>query len=297
MTAANRAADGGRRVALHPLAIVGVSDHYTRVKVGGGRQVPDSPILGLLFGKQQSLEVWIFDAIELVYAPSASGGATIDEAFLQKQTELYTAVYKDRELMGWYTVAKEATPDHLLLHKDFLKYNESPLFLLMDPSPSTESKELPITIFEYELHMVNETPTMLFVSIPYQLETLQAEQIAMEQVAKTSAGDSESALDAQMDNVDSSLKTLRQRVGVMVKYLDLVVGGHAPVDYGLLRQIAALCDQLPATESPELGDEFVRDYNDSLAVSYLATMTKSASAVNDLADNFMLVHAHTSKLA
>jgi len=292
-----RTTDGGRRVALHPLAIVGVSDHFTRVKVGGAKQSAESPILGLLFGKQDGLEVWISDALELVYAASGTGLATIDEAFLQKQTELFTAVYKDRELLGWYAVAKEASSGHVALHKEFLKYNESPLFLLMDPSPSTESKELPITIFEYELHMVNETPTMLFVSIPFQLETLQAEQIAMEQVAKTSPADGESALDAHIDNVDSSLKTLRHRVDCMVTYLELVEKSGTPVDYGLLRQIAALCDQLPALESPDLAHDFLSDYNDSLAVSFLATLTKSAAAVSELSDNFTLIHTHGSKLA
>ncbi|KAJ8599970.1 hypothetical protein CTAYLR_002871 [Chrysophaeum taylorii] len=285
--------EGGRRVALHPLAIVGVSDHFTRVKVGGGKQASSAPIIGLLFGKQSGLEVSIYDAIELVSDPPAA----LDETYLLKQTELFTAVYKDRELLGWYTVAKEATSDHLALHKDFLKYNESPLFLIMDPSPSADSKELPITIFEYELHMVNETPTMLFVSIPYQLQTLQAEQIAMEQVAKTTPADTESALDVHIENVDSSLKTLRHRVLEIVKYLDLVSSGKAQVDYGLLRHVSNLCDQLPAAEPADLKEEFIKDYNDSLAVSVLAAVSKSADSLNELTDNFLVIHAHGSKLA
>ena len=46
-----------RTVALHPLAIVGVSDHFTRVSVGGSRQGAGSPVVGLLFGMQRGLEV------------------------------------------------------------------------------------------------------------------------------------------------------------------------------------------------------------------------------------------------
>lgn len=277
-----------RKVALHPLAIVGISDHFTRVKVGGGKQAADTAIIGLLFGKQSGLEISIFDAIELVWASTA-----LDEEFLVKQTELFTAVYKDRELLGWYTVAKEATPDHLALHKDFLKYTESPLFLMMDPSGS----ELPITIFEYELHMVNDAPTMLFVAVPYELETLQAEQIAMEQVSKTTPT-GESAFDAHLETVDSSLKTLREKVALIVKYLDLLNEGRLPVDFRLLRQINSLCDQLPTPESPDLKHDFAVDLNDALAVSCLASVTKTADAVSDLVENFAVIHTHAAnKLA
>ena len=54
-----------RTVALHPLAIVGVSDHFTRVSVGGSRQGAGSPVVGLLFGMQRGLEVDVVDAIEV----------------------------------------------------------------------------------------------------------------------------------------------------------------------------------------------------------------------------------------
>ncbi len=49
---ASAAAAEGRRVGLHPLAIVGISDHFTRVKMGGSRAPADSPVFGLLFGRR-----------------------------------------------------------------------------------------------------------------------------------------------------------------------------------------------------------------------------------------------------
>jgi len=294
-------AEGGRQVSrqvsLHPLAIVGVSDHLTRVKVGGSKQPATSAVIGVLFGKQDDLEVSIFDAIEVAYDDDTM---TMDEGFLTKQVDLYTAVYKDKELLGWYAVASEATSGHLALHKDFLKFNESPLFLLMDPSPSVD--ELPIQIFEYELHVVQETPTMLFAPVPWRLETLQAEQIAMEQVAKTKT-DSVSETAVVYEAMDNSLKTLAQRVENVATYLSKVNSKELPVNYALLRDIANLVDKLPTTldghhhhhhhqDDTKLEAEFLRDLNDSLAVSYLAALTKSANAANDLVDKFGLIHTH-----
>jgi hypothetical protein len=36
------------------------------------------------------------------------------------------------------------------------KYNESPFFLLMHPSPDPEAKDLPLALYEAELHAVRE---------------------------------------------------------------------------------------------------------------------------------------------
>ena len=318
--------EGGRHVALHPLAIVGVSDHLTRVKLGGSKQPSNSPVLGLLFGKQTDQEVSIFDAIEAAYElrdvnghveMNAEGERVVtredflghstktlklDENFLAKQIELYTAVYKDKELLGWYAVSENCkpTPTHLRLHKDFLKYNESPLFLCMDPVPSTDAKELPINIYEAELHVVDASPTMLFVAVPYSLETLQAESIAMEQVTQSSAnnGDVETALYA---TVDQSLKTLHTRVIAMVDYLKRVDNNEMPIDYTILRDLSCLVDKLPTAKadngnqfSTDNNTDFLKDLNDSLAVAYLATITKSAGALHDLVDKFGVVHQHHS---
>ncbi|KAH8092348.1 hypothetical protein JL720_5317 [Aureococcus anophagefferens] len=258
-----------RHVGLHPLAIVGVSDHFTRVKLGGARVAPDSPVLGLLFGKQVGLDVAVFDAIELSMADGK-----LDHDFLKKQAELFTDVYADRELLGWYCLAKSATPAHLDLHREFLAYNESPLCLMMDPEPSAESKDLPITILEAEVQVVDDVPTMLFATLPFTLETLQAERISMEIVAKTAPTDGESALDTHVEAVDTSLRTLGSRVAVLVDYLRAVAGGKAEPDFALLRQVSGLCDTLPTGGAPDQTRDLMRDYNDALMVSYLASVTK-----------------------
>lgn len=287
MSAAAAAAGEGvsRRVALHPLAIVGVSDHYSRVEGGSAIQDGSRLVIGLLFGKQDGSESCIYDALELIY----DSEGRVDQSFMKKQTELYTAVYKDREVLAWYAVCSSAGGEHVALHRDFVAYNDSSplLFLMMDPSPSNDdSKDLPITIFEYE--EANPQRSATLVSLPFSLETFQAEQISMEQVASPSSID---ALDSHIETVDSSLKTLRRRVAVMTEYLDQVSSGtRKDVDHDLLRQIANLCDQLPDASSSKNDDDDLVDYNDSLAVAYLATLTKSAASISQLTDNFLFIH-------
>jgi COP9 signalosome complex subunit 6 len=51
-------------------------------------------------------------------------------------------------------------------------------------NPAT--RDLPVTMYESELHIVNEQPTLLFVKVPYKIETGEAERIAVDHVAKIS---------------------------------------------------------------------------------------------------------------
>lgn len=67
-----------------------------------------------------------------------------------------------------------------------MEFNESPLFLLLDPEAKglSTKKKLPIMLFESELHVLNGNPTMLFVKSPFKIETSETEGIAVDHISK-----------------------------------------------------------------------------------------------------------------
>ena len=95
------ASSGGFTFKLHPLVIVNVSDHHTRVKAqaacsgdssssssaaGAGAGAGQPPrVFGCVIGVQRGRTVEIFNSFELVLDP-VSG--TLDRAFLEKKQEL-----------------------------------------------------------------------------------------------------------------------------------------------------------------------------------------------------------------
>lgn len=95
------------------------------------------------------------------------------------------AVYPQYELLGWYTVGEKVLESYLLIHRQISVFNESPLFVLMNPNPSPDDRVLPVSIYESEMHLVSEVPTMMFVQLAFSLETAQAEQISVEEVARS----------------------------------------------------------------------------------------------------------------
>mmetsp|Transcript_20469 Transcript_20469/g.33022 ORF Transcript_20469/g.33022 Transcript_20469/m.33022 type:complete len:150 (+) Transcript_20469:144-593(+) len=127
--------EGSRSINLHPLAIISISDHYTRVAMGASVQSDSQKILGLLFGIQVGREVAIHDCYEMVFTKGEDGKIQLNEQSIQNQIELLTAVYPGYELLGWYSVGPcVQEPEDLEIQRSMMAFNESPLFLLMTPS-------------------------------------------------------------------------------------------------------------------------------------------------------------------
>ena len=53
-----------------------------------------------------------------------------------------------------------------------MEFNENPIFLLLDVAAAQTARELPITIYESELHIINDEPTLLFAKTAYRVMLL-----------------------------------------------------------------------------------------------------------------------------
>jgi hypothetical protein len=117
------ATTGTTQIKIHPLAIIGISDHQTRITTGGSPLSASSnsstnPMIGLLFGYQNGLTISIIDAEEMEYTyPENSGGgvggnggasaSTISaqqQENMNKKIELHQKVFPAHEIVGWYRI-------------------------------------------------------------------------------------------------------------------------------------------------------------------------------------------------
>lgn len=68
--------------------------------------------------------------------------------------------------------------------------NESPVLLLLDTNTTTRAAaatttdELPVSLFESELHVVEGNPSFTFVQAAFTIATEEAERIGVDQVSK-----------------------------------------------------------------------------------------------------------------
>ncbi|OWT38922.1 COP9 signalosome complex subunit 6 [Cryptococcus neoformans Bt1] len=298
-------ATSGLNIKLHPLAILNISDVYTRAQcTSTGSEAPK--LIGALLGTESNREVAIVNSFELIYHPSAMSGEDVDMSgsgssgakyvldtnFLETRKDQFKQVFPTLDVIGWYSVGKEPSSDDISLHAQFASSIETPIFLLFDPNPASGTQALPLKI--YESATVTDTTGDTsgegkFVELEYGIETGEAERIAVDGVAKGGAGEEDTAI-AHLTTQRNAIKMLYDRIEILLKYITGVVSKSTKPDYSILRQISSLVATLPTMDASEFREELVTEYSDVQISSYLTTLTKQLNALSEYAEKHSLVY-------
>lgn len=210
-----------KTLKLHPLAIIGISDHYTRVSTGGSALPLTAATIGLLFGQKEVLinecVITIIDAEEVETSVDPSTLTDLQMAHVRTKIELHQKVFPQHQVVGWYKVTRSQygatgdgdggvlpTPQDISIHNGWMReFNPQPLFLLMDSSEKKayqnkdgntdgedareqldRDEELPIAL--YEIMNGNASGDgAAFVHLDFGLETFGPERMAVEKVFRT----------------------------------------------------------------------------------------------------------------
>jgi len=279
----------GLSLSLHPLPILNISEHLTRMKLRTNSNNPF--VLGALLGTQNGREVDIVNTFELAVEGE---GKLVDHAFFTHRRDQYKQVFPSLEFIGWYTVAPVPTSKHIALHEQFTAYTPTPLLLILRPILSAASsistitsQNLPFRAYEPSLEIRDRRSRSVFIEAPFTVETGEAERIAVDWTAKGGAGGT--SLESHLQTQRAAIKMLHERIMVLVKYVTEVVAGQATKDHAVLRSLSALMASLPATESPGFREEFDTEYEDVQLTAYLSSLTKSANILNDLVDKHIII--------
>ncbi|KAF8242645.1 hypothetical protein K440DRAFT_656460 [Wilcoxina mikolae CBS 423.85] len=179
----------GLQIALHPLALLTISDYITRHTL---RNLPGA-IVGALLGSQSGREIAIEHAYEVVTEPSSTN-VVIDKVWFETKLRLFKETHPTADLLGWFTTTSspEFAPiqTHVAVHQELLQYNESLILLVLNPSPAAALSgggKLPVAIYE-SIYEADETEAnklgLKFVPLNYTIESGEAEMIGMDFVAK-----------------------------------------------------------------------------------------------------------------
>ncbi|KAG2488340.1 hypothetical protein HYH03_013030 [Edaphochlamys debaryana] len=307
-----RQSTSGLEWKLHPLVLINISDHHTRTRANTpGATAPGVPapaVLGCLLGSQSGRTVDIRNSFEVRYnngSGSAAGSGLdldVDITYLLKKQEQYKQVFKNLDVVGWYATGALATDAHMATHRKISEVVESPVFLLLDPAVDHTRKDLPVTLYETELHLAPDTgaPTNQFVRAPYAIETSDAERIGVDQVARilpSGRATGAEQLSAQLASMHSAIKMLCERLRVIHGALGKVSAGQAgsgdgsvAYPHALLRQVSSLINGLPACDTEAFTREYLTEYNDTLLTLYLAAMTRGTHTANEVVDKYVMAY-------
>ncbi|KAF9905898.1 COP9 signalosome complex subunit 6 [Linnemannia zychae] len=286
----NQPNNSGLLIAIHPLTLLNISDHFTRTVI---QQASPGPVhvIGALLGIQSGREVEIFNSYELQFAIQSDGSIRILEEYFITKQEQFRQVFPSYDFLGWYTVGRKPSMIDIDVLQQLMTYNESPLFLQLDPNEvPTPARSLPITVYESIVDIVDGQPQPMFIKASYKVETGEAERIAVDHVAHAATHqEGESSLVNHLSGQQNAIKMLDTRIKLLHEYLQDSVNGKVPKDHDLERQISSLCNRLPTISGQAFQEEFMTEYNDVLLTSYLATVTKGIHTMSDMVDKFNVV--------
>lgn len=235
-------------IKIHPLTIIGISDHHTRVISGGSALPRNAPVVGLLFGNQNIADntISIVDAEEMEY-PEDGNKSALSESHKQnivRKIDLHQKVFPKHVVVGWYRVhtgdsSSSSDNGDVVPTEDDLRMNQlemaqycgegvvSPLFVLMNAaSPeytgvsddnakksTSQNSELddalPLTVYETLLSEGGGGGGSAFVNASFELETHEPERIAVEKVFNTQS--SSAAASAQQKDSSSDKDDKKQQ--------------------------------------------------------------------------------------
>lgn len=279
----------GLSLSLHPLPILNISEHLTRLKLQTNSALPF--VLGALLGTQNGREVEIVNTFELA---TQDDREAVDHGFLVSRRDQYKQVFPSLEFIGWYTVAQHPTAHHIALHEQFTGYCSTPLLLLLQPNAnlittSVNAQTLPFKAYEPSVEIRDRKSRSVFIEVAYNVETGEAERIAVDWTAR--GGGSGTSLESHLQTQRSAVKMLHERILVLVQYITDVIANQASKDHATLRALTALIASLPATENKAFRKEFETEYEDVQMTAFLSSLTKSANILNDLVDKHLVMTA------
>jgi COP9 signalosome complex subunit 6 len=283
-------------LSLHPLVIMNIAEHHTRVRVQLTRA---EPVYGALLGKIKGRHVELCNTFEFKLGNASTATTTttpnvaIDMDFLTKKLELIKQVHPDLDFTGWYTVESKDWNVSVMssFYAQLASLNESPLVLRLDPIGV--SNELPIHVYET---IVDLGTKIDFIEISYTLITEEAERIGIDHVARYSVTDGTSDTSIVSDQIAiqyNAIRLLYQRMLVLLEYVRAVKQGQLERNDDLLREIGSLCQRLPIINTDDNNNQMFREdfdiqQSDVALLALLACCTQEISTLNDYLSKFLL---------
>lgn len=278
------ASAGSVTVSLHPLVIMNVSEHWTRLRAQEGSP---QTVIGALIGKQKGRNIEVMNSFELVFSV-IEGDIIIDRDYYNAKEEQFKQVFSDMDFLGWYTTGESPSERDIAVHRQICDINECPVMLQLNPY-SINGDQLPVGVYESVIDVVAGRATMLLAPLRYTLAAEEAERIGVDHVARVSAGDA-----AHHSLVAESLCAQRSAIKMVARRVRLVLAavrdGRLRARPALLRDARALAHRLPVLTTPQFRTEFYNQCNDVGLMTYLGSITRGCNDINQLVNRFNVLY-------
>lgn len=248
----------------------------------------------------------IYDSIDMNYQIIDNEIKVIPNE-ITKKCELWTAVFTNYQLIGWYTFGEIPSNIYFKIHHQLSIYIKDPIFLLFNQTlamlDSYESETLPLKVYHVDniqivandiINAINNVSDSceLFIDISFEVETSDVEKVALDHITKSIPVPGKTSLEVQNQSLITSLKILDNKVEFMINTLySMKNDSNKEVNDELLRNIAKICQSLPPIDTTMLQNDYEHQITNTLMISYLSAVTKTTNQLNELNETYISLYS------
>ncbi|KAK8853041.1 hypothetical protein IAR55_003742 [Kwoniella newhampshirensis] len=283
-------------VVIHPLVLLSVVDHASRVPVGKNKRV-----LGVLLGQDTGSSINVANSFAIPFEEDDRDPKTffLDLDYVEEMWRMFRKVNAKERPIGFYHTGPRLRSSDLEISQLFKRFCSRPVMVIVDVRATGGRGDTGIPTDAYfaveEIKDDGTATQQTFTHVPTSIEAEEAEEIGVEHllrdISSSSSAPSSSLLTTQSlsTKVTSQLQSLRglhSRLVEIQDYLLAVRKGKLPLNHQVVYQLQEIMGLLPQLGGDvELGKAFRVGVNDQTLVVYLSAMVRTVLALHDLIEN------------
>jgi len=270
-------------VVVHPLVLLSVVDHYTRVAKDTNKRV-----VGVLLGElyKGKADVTNSYAVPFEEDPKDPSIWYVDRQYHEDMFAMFKKVNAREKVLGWYSTGPKIRPADIEINEMFRSYTSDPILVIVDVNPKGDL-EIPTQAYVSVESKPEESSVArrAFQHVLSEVGAYEAEEVGVEHLLRNIRDTSESSMSDQVRAKVSSLKALRNRLQDIAAYLSRVQDGKLPVNHQILYNLQDMFNLMPDLQVKEIQAAFTTNTNDNMMTIYISSLIRSICALHDLINN------------
>merc|ERR1711962_458357 len=272
------------KVVVHPLVLLSVVDHITRMsKIGNTKRV-----VGVLLGCWRSkgvLDVSNSYAVPFDEDDKDKSVWYLDHDYLENKYHMFKKVNAREKIVGWYHTGPKLNQNDIAINELIRRYQPNSVLVVIDAKPKDLGLPTEAYIAVEEVHD-DGTPTVkTFEHVASEIGAEEAEEVGVEHLLRDIRNITVGTLSQRITNQLMGLKGLVSSLEDIKNYLEKVVNQQLPINHQIIYQLQDVFNLLPDINlTPFVKAVYVKT-NDQMLVVYLASLIRCIIALHNLISN------------
>ena len=275
-------------VAVHPIVLLSVVDHYNRSALGTNRRV-----VGALLGEYIDDKVDVTNCYALPFEedPKDKKVWFVDHIYSEDMLEMFQKINHKEKIVGWYSSGPKIRPHDIEINEVFRKYCENPVFVIIDVKEDNESLGIPTESYTMKEEVDKDGQLIkTFFKLNTTIEASLPEEIGVEFMLRDiNDTNREGNITKLANDKVMSFKALIKRLNEIKNYLEKIINQTIPTNPQIIYNIQEIFNYLPNFDTESVIKAMSIQTNNNYLVLYLSWITKTIVALHKLINNKIML--------